>query len=269
MAYIKEKNIGDLSHFRNRILTRMHDLKINSLRSLAEKIVDTGIVTQTRPSGAIRTLKASTIEKTIQKHLSDPCESNCLPDSLSAKHVLAYAKALNCSVDYILGITTAKTKNMCTIDLCNRTGLKEESISTFLKMTDERFAFRTLRISATESRRILNALLLSPEFPTLIRSLNEMEYYWKEEEQTPLDLLAQKLGTKRFNIAMEWDSKLDPLYEGPEPSETELNDVFSLRDAMDEAYKLQEKNNILKEFSKYQLIKSFQTLINQLYPDKN
>ena len=62
MAYIKEKDIENLSYFRNRILTRMQDLNIPTLLSLAEKIVDTGIVTKIRPSGTIP-LKASTIEK--------------------------------------------------------------------------------------------------------------------------------------------------------------------------------------------------------------
>ena len=63
MAYIKEKDIEDLSYFRNRILTRMQDLNIPTLLSLAERIVDTGIVTKIRPSGTIFTLKASTMEK--------------------------------------------------------------------------------------------------------------------------------------------------------------------------------------------------------------
>lgn len=60
MAYINEINTDDLNYFRNRIINRMRELNINSTRALAEKIVDTGIVTQTRPSGAIRTLKAIT-----------------------------------------------------------------------------------------------------------------------------------------------------------------------------------------------------------------
>ena len=111
MAYINEINTDDLNYFRNRIINRMRELNINSTRALAEKIVDTGIVTQTRPSGAIRTLKASTIDKTIQKHLSDQCGSNRLPDTLTAKHVQAYAYVLDCSVDYILGNTTATSKD--------------------------------------------------------------------------------------------------------------------------------------------------------------
>lgn len=47
MAYINEVNTDDLTYFRNRIINRMRELNINSTRALAEKIVDTGIVTQT------------------------------------------------------------------------------------------------------------------------------------------------------------------------------------------------------------------------------
>lgn len=266
MAYIKEKDIEDLSYFRNRILTRMQDLNIPTLLSLAEKIVDTAIVTKIRPSGTIP-LKASTIEKTIQKHLSDPCGVNSLPDTLSAKHVLAYAEVLECSVDYILGNTIAKSKDLCTIDLCNRTGLKEEAISTFLKMTDDRFAFRTLRISADESREILNSLLLSKEFAMFIHSLNEIADCWKPSEHTPLSDLEKEIGSERLKAAIKWDSKLDPLYEGPDPLEAELNDVFMFRKAIDQGYEKQESKNIQRHFYKYQLIKEFQNLVDELFPD--
>lgn len=266
MAYIKEKDIEDLSYFRNRILTRMQDLNIPTLLSLAERIVDTGIVTKIRPSGTIFTLKASTMEKTIQKHLSDPCSANSLPDTLSGKHVLAYAEVLECSVDYILGNTIAKSKDLCTIDLCNRTGLKEEAISTFLKMTDDRFAFRTLQISAGESREILNSLLLSKQFAMFIHSLNEIADCWKPSEHTPLSTLEKEIGSERLNAAIKWDSKLDPLYEGPDPSETELYDVFMFRKVVDQECENQEKK-IQCQFYKYQLVKEFQNLVDELFPD--
>lgn len=267
MAYINEINTDDLNYFRNRIINRMRELNINSTRALAEKIVDTGIVTQTRPSGAIRTLKASTIDKTIQKHLSDQCGSNRLPDTLTAKHVQAYAYVLDCSVDYILGNTTATSKDICTRDLCNRTGLSEKAISRFLKMTDDTFAFRTLRISVDESREIINSLLLAPEFASLIKSLNEVSYHFRAEKNSPLDDLKKEIGHDRINVALEWDKRLDPLYKGPNPSESELQDVFLLREAIDKSCELHDRESSQKQFAKYQLMKSFQDVIDQLFPE--
>lgn len=44
MAYILEPNINDLSIFKNRIVSLMKEKSISSLRSLADKMVSTGLI---------------------------------------------------------------------------------------------------------------------------------------------------------------------------------------------------------------------------------
>ena len=70
-----------------------------------------------------------------------------------------------------------------------------------------------------------------------------------------------------YNVALEWDKRLDPLYKGPNPSESELQDVFLLREAIDKSCELHDRESSQKQFAKYQLMKSFQDVIDQLFPE--
>lgn len=266
MAYIKSKNIEDFTLFRNRISYRMRDLGIHSTKELSYKLFDTGFFKRTDSSGNIKSIKASSIEKTIQKHLQYDIP-NKLPDSLTANHVQAYAIALQCSTDFILGNTHTISNDICIQDLCDRTGLTEVAVSNLLKMTDKRFAFKTLRIEATESRKLLCSILTNPELNSFLRSLNNISCKFNNETHHSLESLEKQIGSDRIKRALEWDSILDPLYEGPEPSELELQDIFLLREAMDEDYLSDQHNTKAKEFAKYQVIKNFQCLIENLYPD--
>lgn len=181
MAYIKMKDIDDFTYFRNRISFQMRALGIHSTKALSEKLRETGFFKRTDSMGNIHLLKASSIDKIIQKHFQHNIP-NELPDSLTANHVQAYANVLNCSTDFILGNTHTISKDIHIQDLCNRTGLTEASILNLLKMTDTQFAFRTLRVSANESRKILNSLLTMPEFPSFIRSLSSISYEFQDKQ---------------------------------------------------------------------------------------
>lgn len=95
-------------------------------------------------------------------------------------------------------------------------------------MTDTQFAFRTLRVSANESRKILNSLLTMPEFPSFIRSLSSISYEFQDKQISSLKKLENEIGTARLKTALDWDKILDPIYTGAEPSKLELQDVFLL-----------------------------------------
>lgn len=266
MAYIKGKDIDDFSYLRNRISFRMRALGITSTKALAEKLQETGLFKRTDHSGNVHLLKASSIDKTIQKHFQYNIP-NELPDSLTANHVQAYAIVLNCSTDFILGNTHTMSNDVCTRDLCKRTGLSEKAISHFLKMTDNQFAFRTLRISSDEARTVLNSLLTTPELSPLISALSKISCEFQTKHSSAVDTLENEIGKDRLKNAFKWDQLLDPLYEGPEPSESELQDVFLLRKAMDKDYESQIEDNQHKQLAKYQVIKNFQSIIDRLYPD--
>ena len=124
MAYIKMKDIDDFTYFRNRISFQMRALGIHSTKALSEKLRETGFFKRTDSMGNIHLLKASSIDKIIQKHFQHNIP-NELPDSLTANHVQAYANVLNCSTDFILGNTHTISKDIHIQDLCNRTGLTE------------------------------------------------------------------------------------------------------------------------------------------------
>lgn len=266
MTYTKRDDIEDFTYFRNRISFRMRDLGIHSTKALSIKLQETGFFKRIDSNGNIHLLKASSINKTVQKHLQYNIP-NELPDSLTANHVQAYVKVLNCSADFILGNSNTISNNVYTRDLCNRTGLSENAISNFLKMTDDRFAFRTLRVSSDEARKILNSLLTMPELASFIKSLNNIHYEFCAKPTNSFDKLKSTLGIDRITTALKWDKILDPLYDGESPSESELEDVFLVRNAMNEDYEAQSKILRNKQFAKYQLIKNFQSIIDHIYPD--
>lgn len=135
MAYIKMKDIDDFTYFRNRISFQMRALGIHSTKALSEKLRETGFFKRTDSMGNIHLLKASSIDKIIQKHFQHNIP-NELPDSLTANHVQAYANVLNCSTDFILGNTHTISKDIHIQDLCNRTGLTEASILNLSKIYD-------------------------------------------------------------------------------------------------------------------------------------
>lgn len=111
MAYIKMKDIDDFTYFRNRISFQMRALGIHSTKALSEKLRETGFFKRTDSMGNIHLLKASSIDKIIQKHFQHNIP-NELPDSLTANHVQAYANVLNCSTDFILGNTHTISKDI-------------------------------------------------------------------------------------------------------------------------------------------------------------
>lgn len=267
MSYILENNIDDMSIFRNRIIFLMQENNIGSSKALAQKLYETNIITKMLPSNSLYKLKTSTIDKTIQKHLQDGNVPKELPDSLNAKYIQAYASVFNCSVDFILGNTHIQSPDPCIRDLCNRTGLNEKAVSTLLKMTDDNFAFRTLRISSQEARDILNSVLTSTNFLKLIHCMNNVACEFNKNSSNSLKELESKIGTQRINKALDWDTIFDPIYEGPLPTELELEDLRLLREAMDNDYAQNEMSIHDKQLAKYQLFKTFQSLIDNIYPD--
>lgn len=267
MSYILEENIDDMRIFRNRIIFLMRENKINNSKELAEKIYETNIITRMLPSNSLHKLKASTIDKTIQKHIQDGIIPDELPDSLNAKYVKAYASVFNCSVDFILGNTHIRSSDPYIRDLCKRTGLNEKAIATLLKMTDDHFAFRTLRISAHEARNVINSILTSASTAELIHCMNNASFEYNDDAPTSLEKLESKIGTQRINKALDWDAILDPIYEGPSPTELELEDLHLVQEAMDNDYAKSELSIRNKQLAKYQLFKAFQSVIDEIYPD--
>lgn len=73
MAYIKMKDIDDFTYFRNRISFQMRALGIHSTKALSEKLRETGFFKRTDSMGNIHLLKASSIDKIIQKHFQHNC----------------------------------------------------------------------------------------------------------------------------------------------------------------------------------------------------
>lgn len=260
------KDIDDFTYFRNRISFQMRALGIHSTKALSEKLRETGFFKRTDSMGNIHLLKASSIDKIIQKHFQHNIP-NELPDSLTANHVQAYANVLNCSTDFILGNTHTISKDIHIQDLCNRTGLTEASILNLLKMTDTQFAFRTLRVSANESRKILNSLLTMPEFPSFIRSLSSISYEFQDKQISSLKKLENEIGTARLKTALDWDKILDPIYTGAEPSKLELQDVFLLREAMEKDYESQSKMVQNRQLAKYQVSCSIPCMVTCIKSD--
>ena len=77
MAYIKMKDIDDFTYFRNRISFQMRALGIHSTKHYL-KITRNRIFKRTDSMGNIHLLKASSIDKIIQKHFNITYQMNYL-----------------------------------------------------------------------------------------------------------------------------------------------------------------------------------------------
>ena len=237
----------------------MKEQGIKSASDFAHKLKEKHILSQ---------MKESSIEKTIQRHLSfESSDSKFLPDTLHAPHIKAYCDFFNCSTVYLLGKTDVRSSDIEIRQICNRLGLTEEAVNAIIKITGEKTALPTVWMMPEESRAILSKILTAVKFKDLITSIyNLNETYDQTEEKMLWNKLEKKIGKKRLSTASEWSTKLDPLYDGPEPSQEILDDVKLFEEAQDKGYGIQCKNEYDRKVLKFELHEIYSSIINEIYP---
>lgn len=258
MAYIKDSS-ADHTIFQNRLLGLMKDQGIKSASDFAHKLNEKHFLSH---------MKESSIEKTIQRHLGyGGTDKESLPDTLHAPHIKAYCDFFNCSTDYLLGKTDVRSSNIEIRQICDRLGLTEEAVNAIIKITGEETAIRTVWMMPEESRAILSKILTAAKFKDFITSINRLDEVYDETKEKELwNTFEKKIGKKRLSTAREWYDKLDPLYDGPAPSQDILDDVNLFHGVMNEGYGIHHKNEYDRKVYKYELHEIYSSIINEMYP---
>ncbi len=258
MAYIKDSS-ADHTIFQNRLIGLMKEQGIKSASDFAHKLKEKHILSQ---------WKESSIEKTIQRHLSfESSDRKSLPDTLHAPHIKAYCNFFNCSTDYLLGKTDVRSSDIEIRQICNRLGLTEEAVNAIIKMTGEKTALPTVWMMPEESRAILSKILTAVKFKDFITSIYNLNGTYDQTEEKKLwNKLEKEIGKKRLSTASEWSIKLDPLYDGPEPSQEILDDVKLFEETQDKEYGIQCKNEYDRKVLKFELHEIYSSIINEIYP---
>ncbi len=258
MAYINNIS-ADNTFFQNRLIGLMKEQGIKSASDFAHKLKEKHILSH---------MKESSIEKTIQRHLSfESTDKGSLPDTLHAPHIKAYCDFFDCSTDYLLGKTDVKSSDIEIRRICDRLGLTEEAVNAIIKMTGEKTAIPTVWMMPEESRAILSKILTAVKFKDFITSIKHLdEAYGETEEKELWDKLEKKIGKKRLSTASEWSDKLDPLYDGPDPGQEILDDVKLFNEVLDAGYGIQCKNEYNRKVYKFELHEIYSSIINEMYP---
>lgn len=258
MAYLNDSSAVH-TIFQNRLLDLMKEQGIKSASDFAHKLKEKHILSH---------MKVSSIEKTIQRHLGfESTDKESLPDTLHAPHVKAYCDFFNCSADYLLGKTDVRSSDIEIRQICDRLGLTEEAVNAIIKMTGKKTAIPTVWMMPEESRAILSKILTAVKFKDFIPNIKSLDEAYNETKEKELwDTLEKKIGKKRLSTASEWYDKLDPSYDGPDPSQEILDDVKLFSEVMNEGYGIQCKNEYDRKVYKFELHEIYSSIINEMYP---
>lgn len=258
MAYINNSS-ADHTIFQNRLIGLMKERGIKSASDFAHKLKEKHVLSH---------MKESSIEKTIQKHLSfESTDMQSLPGTLHAPHIKAYCDFFNCSTDYLLGATDVKSSDIEIRNICDRLGLTEEAVNSIIKMTGAKTGIPNVWMMPEESKAILSKILTATKFKDFIKNIKYLdETYDKTEEKELWDELEKKIGKKRLSAAIEWSDKLDSFYDGPDPGQEILNDVKLFNEVLDAEYGVQCKNEYNRKVYKFELHEIYSSIINEMYP---
>lgn len=272
MAYINEENQKN-PEFKRRLIKLMKKEKIKNAYVLAERIYDTGLIV-TRQNNVVRQIKVSSIEKTIQKHMSETYDDEKLPNSLSANYLKAYSMVLKCSTDYLIGNTDIVSPIITVQSICEQTNLSEEAINILLEETSDKPTIYYLEETICPfSKNTLNSFLTSKSFATILNYISSFQidhpYFNSFDKNYHLNKLANSIGEERMNNAIYWENTLTHYYDGPEPSKEEINDLKDFSMALDKDYENNENYEKEMKSLKFELFEEYQKLINELLPSND
>lgn len=181
------------------------------------------------------------------------------------ENILLLADFFDVNVGYLLGETDCET--FTAEKASNYLGLNEDAIKSIRKATSFDTAYRTARASEQEVQTVLNKLFTSKSFFRFIHDLIDLEnlYTGKNQDNKILEDLCSELGDELFTEALNKQGAHWEYKDNPDPKLVEA--VNRVSDAIDEAYRLSEERLDKTDVVRYRLQKSFNNLIDELYPE--
>ena len=126
---IRTEDHSDLKKFGNRLWYVMTGKGYTTPRALATSLYDQQLVSVKSKPGKytrkedIRKNAISSVEKKIVRHLHADAA-----DDVQGEFLLAYCRHLDCSSDYLLGLTNVTSGDIEVRRICEKTGLSEKAI---------------------------------------------------------------------------------------------------------------------------------------------
>ena len=126
---IRTEDHSDLTKFGNRLWKVMEGKGYTTPRALATSLYDENLVNVKSKPGKytrkedIRKNAISSVEKKIVRHLHADSA-----DDAQGEFLMAYCKHLDCSSDYLLGLTNVTSRDIEVRRICEKTGLSENAI---------------------------------------------------------------------------------------------------------------------------------------------
>lgn len=219
--------------------------------------------TQTSLSKAIREKYGTSTSQTNISRWTNISEGT--QDFPKLSNALMLADFFDVTVGYLLGETDCET--FTAEKASNYLGLNEDAIKSIRKATSFDTAYRTARASEQEVQTVLNKLFTSKSFFRFIHDLIDLEnlYTGKNQDNKILEDLCSELGDELFTEALNKQGAHWEYKDNPDPKLVEA--VNRVSDAIDEAYRLSEERLDKTDVVRYRLQKSFNTLIDELYPE--
>ena len=147
-------------------------------------------------------------------------------------------------------------------------GLSTDAIKAIKNVTDDNRLQSSLMATPTETaRRILNSLLTAKQFPKFIEAMINLASVYEDTDKE--NQLWEK-AEKRFGKALlseAFDHRDDIGNDNPN---CELNEaVHAVNDILDKIDTAKQRNELLHDVFKFQLLRIYNRLIDELYPPYN
>lgn len=194
----------------------------------------------------------NTILRYVQNHwkTSDP-------QKIPHKYIIAYSLLLDCSTDYLYGLSSIETANMADKEICEKTGITEEALynlrSVTLSYFDRKYGI-TASIKGSKPY-ITSQLLASPLFTELIDSLHTIDYYISRDAF----LNSEKEKTLSLNCISNSSNCGDAHSSEPEYDEEAENAFFVLQEKID-------ANFISVRTARYESQELYMMLLDEIFP---
>ena len=130
------KNDESISELGKRLLDLMRENGFHSPKEFAKELYSQQLIhVKTRECfnspERMRNNAILSIEKKIVRHI----RTGLISDD-SGEYILGYCKLLNCSSDYLLGLTPIKSADIEVRRICEKTGLQEPAVTGLIKYAD-------------------------------------------------------------------------------------------------------------------------------------
>lgn len=175
-------------------------------------------------------------------------------------------KIFKCELGYILGEEDYSQGTKIETIIHEKTGLSIESMNTIKIITSTNRSAIEWGCQSEKYRRIVNLLLSSSGFLALIGSLGDLDDHYTASRSVA-DHLHEKHDEQLLNEAMDcYTSTTDYLHDADneKPKKELAEAIIEIDAAIDRQHDL----SFLVKVARYDLLKTFEALIDEIYSDK-